>query len=54
MKEKKEEVQEVQEVVLATMPVVLVNAILQYLSTKPYGEVTELVTKIQSDTKVSE
>ena len=51
---KKEEVQEVQEVVLATIPVVLVNAVLQYLASKPYSEVAELVNKIQSDVKINE
>ena len=51
---KKEEVQEVQEVVLATIPVVLVNGVLQYLASKPYSEVAELVNKIQSDVKINE
>ena len=55
MKEVKE-VEEVKEeqVQIATIPVEVLNKVLQYLSTKPYIEVTELINDIQSQVKVNQ
>lgn len=52
VKEVKEELQ--QEVQTATIPVEVVNNVLQYLSTKSYIEVAELINSIQSQVKVNQ
>lgn len=32
-----------------TLPIDLANAILQYLSTRPYGEVVQLISAVQTE-----
>lgn len=53
MKEVKEEVVQ-EEVQTATIPIQVLNSVLQYLSTKPYVEVTDLINGIQSQVKINQ
>jgi hypothetical protein len=53
VKEVKEEVMK-EEVQIATIPVQVLNSVLQYLSTKPYVEVAELINGIQTEVKVNQ
>jgi hypothetical protein len=53
VKEVKEEVMQ-EEVQMATIPVQVLNSMLQYLSTKPYVEVAELINAIQTQVKVNQ
>lgn len=56
MKEKKKEVQQPKEaeVPTASIPVEVLNSVIQYLSNKPYAEVYQLVEAIQKQSKVNQ
>lgn len=53
MKEKTQKQQVEDSVKTATLPVSVLNGVLQYLTSKPYGEVVDLVQAIQSQSKVN-
>lgn len=50
MKEKNEKVEEVA-VERASLPVPVLNNVLQYLATKPFAEVAELIKLIQTESE---
>lgn len=37
-----------------TLPIETVNSVLQYLASRPYAEVAEVITKLQSEAQVTE